>query len=217
VRDTAESDASPANDSPRLRVVLDARLRDGVNGGVQQWVIGLASALARLDDGAEDYAFLTTEGEDDWLRPYVSSGARFLPFPAPAPPAARSPTAEKPVAQRPVARPSFLRSLARRVLRVLALVPRTAPAPKAPHPASERPGAGPQRDHLGVRAGILAQLALVVARPDHLAVVHQHGPDGHVVVVGRALGLVQREAHEVLVAVGHRGKLVSSGTFRGLS
>ena len=63
----------------------------------------------------------------------------------------------------------------------------------------QRPRRLAQRDHLGVGGGVRAQLALVVARADDLAVVDDHGPDRNVVVLGRALGLAQGEAHEVLV------------------
>ena len=62
--------------------------------------------------------------------------------------------------------------------------------------------AGPlaDRDQLGVRGRVRAQLALVVAGADHLAVVDQHGADRHVVVRQRAFRLAQGEPHEVLVA-----------------
>ena len=53
---------------------------------------------------------------------------------------------------------------------------------------------------LGVRGRVLAQLALVVTRADHLSLVHHHGADRHVVVIERVLGLADRQAHEVLVA-----------------
>ena len=48
--------------------------------------------------------------------------------------------------------------------------------------------------------GVLAELALVVAGPDHLAVVDHDGADRDVVVLERAGGLAQRQAHEVLVS-----------------
>ncbi len=52
--------------------MIDARLRDGEPGGVQQIVIGLASGLSRLADGqGERYLFVTWSGRDGWLRPYV--------------------------------------------------------------------------------------------------------------------------------------------------
>lgn len=55
-----------------LRVVIDARLRDGEPGGVQQIVIGLASGLSRLEHGqGEQYLFMTWRGQADWLRPFV--------------------------------------------------------------------------------------------------------------------------------------------------
>jgi len=54
-----------------LRVCLDARMIDGQWGGVQQVVIGLASALSRLEDGDETYAFLVYEDSCEWLANYV--------------------------------------------------------------------------------------------------------------------------------------------------
>ncbi len=58
-----------------LRVCLDARLRDGVQGGVQQTVIGLTTGLAELDDGPEEYSFLVEGESPSWLRPFL--GDRF--------------------------------------------------------------------------------------------------------------------------------------------
>jgi glycosyltransferase involved in cell wall biosynthesis len=61
-----------------LRVCIDARLGEGQFGGVEQVVIGLAAALSRLDDGDEEYLFLTQPEHDDWLRPYLSGPCRVL-------------------------------------------------------------------------------------------------------------------------------------------
>jgi glycosyltransferase involved in cell wall biosynthesis len=74
----------------RLRVCLDARLRDGESGGVQQFVMGLASGLSRLDDGDEEYAFLSYPSHRGWLEPHVSGTCRMLDAPEPAPPAGAS-------------------------------------------------------------------------------------------------------------------------------
>jgi glycosyltransferase involved in cell wall biosynthesis len=62
----------------RLRVCLDARLRTGVSGGVEQAIIGLAHGLSRLDDGDEEYFFLTYPDSDAWIRPYISGPCRIL-------------------------------------------------------------------------------------------------------------------------------------------
>ena len=50
-----------------LTVCLDARLKDGFSGGVQQFVIGLAIGLSKLRDGDENYLFLCNPGSDQWL------------------------------------------------------------------------------------------------------------------------------------------------------
>lgn len=54
-----------------MRVVLDARLRDGEPGGVQQAVLGLAAGLAELHGGGDEYLFLV-HPEHDWLRPALT-------------------------------------------------------------------------------------------------------------------------------------------------
>jgi glycosyltransferase involved in cell wall biosynthesis len=59
-----------------LRVCIDARVRDG-EGGRQQLVIGLARALSRLDDGNE-YLFLVSPEDDEWLRPHLAGRCRRL-------------------------------------------------------------------------------------------------------------------------------------------
>jgi glycosyltransferase involved in cell wall biosynthesis len=61
-----------------LRVCIDARLGAGRFGGVEQVVIGLAAALSRLEDGDEEYLFLTHAEQDDWIREYVSGPCRLL-------------------------------------------------------------------------------------------------------------------------------------------
>lgn len=61
-----------------LRVALDARLPDGLAGGVQQFVIGLAAALSRLDDGDDEFVFLARRGEGAWLEPYISGPCRIM-------------------------------------------------------------------------------------------------------------------------------------------
>lgn len=61
-----------------LRVCIDARLGAGRFGGVEQVVIGLAAALSRLEDGDEEYLFLTHREQDDWIRQYVFGPCRLL-------------------------------------------------------------------------------------------------------------------------------------------
>lgn len=68
-----------------VRICLDARLRDGIPGGVQQVIIGLASELAKLPAGREEYFFLTYGDCEEWLRPYLGGSCQVLTGP-PAPP-----------------------------------------------------------------------------------------------------------------------------------
>jgi glycosyltransferase involved in cell wall biosynthesis len=70
-----------------LRVCVDARLVSGVNGGVEQFIIGLISGVAALKDGDEEYYFLVYEDSVEWLLPYLRDGHRLLlDGPAPRPP-----------------------------------------------------------------------------------------------------------------------------------
>ena len=69
-------------------------MADGLSGGVQQWIIGLASALSRLDAATEEYLFLVNEGHASWLVPYLAGPCRVferahLPPPPPPRPRAR--------------------------------------------------------------------------------------------------------------------------------
>ncbi len=65
-----------------------------------------------------------------------------------------------------------------------------------------------------MRRRVTEKLALVVRGADHLSVADDDGADRNVAVRGRALGLVQRRAHEVRVAVevvgrGHRRSIAA--------
>jgi glycosyltransferase involved in cell wall biosynthesis len=63
-----------------LRVAIDARrLGAGVAGGVEQIMIGLAHGLSSLDDGNEEYLFLTSPSDPEWILPYLSGPCRLLP------------------------------------------------------------------------------------------------------------------------------------------
>lgn len=64
--------------SEPLRIVINARLRDGVYGGVQQWVIGLAAGLSDLDGDGEEYLFLVDRGHEGWLEPFLGDRSRIL-------------------------------------------------------------------------------------------------------------------------------------------
>lgn len=64
-----------------LRVVIDARLVSGTTGGTEQTIIGLAHGLAQLEDGDEEYLFLTHADSEDWIRPYVGGPCRIFTGP----------------------------------------------------------------------------------------------------------------------------------------
>ncbi len=62
----------------RLRVAIDARLQSGLEGGVEQYLIGLAHGLGTLTDGDEEYLFLVYPGQDGWLRPYLGPNSALV-------------------------------------------------------------------------------------------------------------------------------------------
>ncbi|MGC8793946.1 MAG: hypothetical protein ACP5U2_11200 [Bryobacteraceae bacterium] len=71
-----------------LRIVIDARLAgNGRGGGVETLVVGLARGLSALEDGDEEYLFLTARGADEWLRPHLAGPCRILEGPPPPWPA----------------------------------------------------------------------------------------------------------------------------------
>lgn len=65
-----------------LKVCLDARLIDwSSNGGVSSFVIGLAKGLSKLNDGNEQYYFLTYRDAQEWIIPYLTGACQILPGP----------------------------------------------------------------------------------------------------------------------------------------
>ncbi len=66
-----------------LWVCIDARISSGVNGGIESFVLGLARGLRSLADGNEKYAFLTTSGQDAWIRNEVMGFGEILAQPGP--------------------------------------------------------------------------------------------------------------------------------------
>ena len=75
--------SSPETPGSGLRVVLDARVWDGASGGVQQWVLGLASAFSSLEPSGDEYLFLVNAGREAWLTPFVSGACRIVATAAP--------------------------------------------------------------------------------------------------------------------------------------
>lgn len=67
-----------------LRVAINAQLTpEGGTGGTVT-VLRALTALARLDDGAEEYAFIGPHGDPEWLRPFLPPGQKIVRGPAPA-------------------------------------------------------------------------------------------------------------------------------------
>lgn len=63
-------------DNRPLTIVIDARLRSGVAGGIEQVIIGLVSGLSRFAEDRERYILLAYPGSTDWLAPYVGGPCR---------------------------------------------------------------------------------------------------------------------------------------------
>jgi glycosyltransferase involved in cell wall biosynthesis len=61
-----------------LRVGIDARLGRGLSGGVEQIVIGLATALARIAEDGEEYLFVVHPDQEEWIRPHLGGRCRVL-------------------------------------------------------------------------------------------------------------------------------------------
>lgn len=70
----------------RLRVAIDARLESGHEGGVEQYIIGLAHGLSSPSSEEEEYLFLVYRGHDEWLRPFLGSNSRIIETPPPGRP-----------------------------------------------------------------------------------------------------------------------------------
>lgn len=59
--------------SKTIKVCVDARLKSGYFGGVEQFIIGLAHGLTQLRPSGIEIKYLVEEGEDAWLIPHVNS------------------------------------------------------------------------------------------------------------------------------------------------
>jgi glycosyltransferase involved in cell wall biosynthesis len=70
-----------------LRIVVDARIRSGMLGGIEGVLTGLASGLAALTDSDEEYVFLCLAGEESFLAPVLGPNSRvaYIDRPPPAP------------------------------------------------------------------------------------------------------------------------------------
>jgi glycosyltransferase involved in cell wall biosynthesis len=67
----------------RLNVCIDARVVDGQPGGIQQFIIGLATGLSKLNPGDERYFFLVYQGSQDWITPYIAEYGQAICIPGP--------------------------------------------------------------------------------------------------------------------------------------
>ena len=61
-----------------LKIGIDARLSSGEAGGVEQFIVGLASGLSKLTDAPDEYWFLAYADSKDWIQPFLGGSCRIL-------------------------------------------------------------------------------------------------------------------------------------------
>jgi glycosyltransferase involved in cell wall biosynthesis len=61
-----------------LKICIDARLVSGDAGGVEQFIIGLATGFSKLTDSSEQYIFLTYYDSKEWITPFLKGPCRIL-------------------------------------------------------------------------------------------------------------------------------------------
>jgi len=67
-----------------LHIAINAqRPPNSGNGGVESVLIGLVSALGKLDDGKEEYIIIGPWENTDWLKPYMGPNQRLVQGPKP--------------------------------------------------------------------------------------------------------------------------------------
>jgi glycosyltransferase involved in cell wall biosynthesis len=76
------------SDGRPLRVAVDARLVEGTAGGIEQYVVGLAAGLSRLE-GPERYLFLALPGHEGWIAQHLGGPCELLLAAAPSTPLRR--------------------------------------------------------------------------------------------------------------------------------
>jgi len=134
-------------------------MADGLSGGVQQWIIGVASALSHLDGDGEEYLFLVSDGHASWLLPYLGGPCRVFQW---ARQVRRQPAANSAIPARPRRPPvALLAALASRRARRLVLAAAVADAAVAwwPHRAAVGPlrfAAARRLEDLAYGAGLWA-------------------------------------------------------------
>jgi glycosyltransferase involved in cell wall biosynthesis len=68
-----------------LKICIDARIIDGIHGGIQQFVQGLALGLSKLESNSEEYSFLAYRDAQDWITPYLDDRFQIISVPGPFP------------------------------------------------------------------------------------------------------------------------------------
>src|SRR6266487_6800561 len=66
-----------------IRVAIEAQIRSGSEGGMEQALIGLCHGLGRLRNESDTYVFVGDWRDPTWLSPYIGRGMRYVTPPTP--------------------------------------------------------------------------------------------------------------------------------------
>jgi len=70
---------NPLNHSLRLKIAINAQFLPQVStGGIVSVLLGLISALRKLDDGPEEYLIIGPGEQPNWLLPFIGSNQRII-------------------------------------------------------------------------------------------------------------------------------------------
>src|SRR5687768_10310286 len=76
------SDVPPRASQKRvLRVAIEAQITQGVQGGLEQYLMALAAGLRDEANGQWAYTVLASNENRDWLRPFVGPDHRIVARP----------------------------------------------------------------------------------------------------------------------------------------
>jgi len=64
-----------------LRIAIYADFEPGRLGGIEQFTIGLVSALGKLTDGDEEYLVIAAPGKEAWIAPYLGPNQTLVTLP----------------------------------------------------------------------------------------------------------------------------------------
>jgi len=73
------------DDNASLRIAINAQKRKGsTDGGVVSVLLGLISALGKLNDGEEEYTIIGPYYDTNWLKPFIGPNMQLVQGQAPS-------------------------------------------------------------------------------------------------------------------------------------